>query len=148
VFPTTPAPCSLLVTDQWTQSDTWHVFSVWSAPRNSRTMGFMQSASRQRLSKHISAYRTVLCKAVMSLTIQTVFSMGSVPLLYSECLFISLISTKSRTTETRSDWREKWRTESSLIKIQEVGSPRWLNKKWQEYFIVIWSASFCVEIRY
>jgi hypothetical protein len=31
------------------------------------------------------------------------------------------------------NWVEFWR----------VGSPRWLDKKWQEYFTVIWSESSC-----
>jgi hypothetical protein len=38
----------------------------------------MQSVSRQRLGKHISEYRTLLCNAVTSSTIQTMFSVGSV----------------------------------------------------------------------
>jgi hypothetical protein len=37
----------------------------------------MQSVSKQRLGKHISAYRTVLCNAVTSSTIQTAFLVES-----------------------------------------------------------------------
>jgi hypothetical protein len=36
----------------------------------------MQYVCRQRLGKHISAYRTVLCNAVTSSTIQTFFPWG------------------------------------------------------------------------
>jgi hypothetical protein len=42
----------------------------------------MQSVSRQRVGKHISAYRTVLCNAVTSTIMQTVFSMVSVQSAY------------------------------------------------------------------
>jgi hypothetical protein len=41
------------------------------------------NVSRQHLGKHICAYRTVLCKAVTSSTIE-LFSMRSVPRLYNE----------------------------------------------------------------
>jgi hypothetical protein len=45
-------------------------------------------------------------------------------------------STESRTTKDRELELENW-----------VGIPRWLKKKWQEDFIMIWSDSSCVEIR-
>jgi hypothetical protein len=35
----------------------------------------------------------------------------------------------------------------NLVEFWRVGSPRWLKKKWQEDFIIIWSDSSCVEIR-
>jgi hypothetical protein len=56
--------------------------------------------------------------------INTVFSVGSVRSAYK---------------------RSEFRIRESFRLCSEV--PWWLNKKWQEDFIVIWSASFCVEIR-
>jgi hypothetical protein len=47
----------------------------------------MQSVSRQRLGKHISADHTVLCNAVTSSTIHTVFSVGSVQSAYKRSEF-------------------------------------------------------------
>jgi hypothetical protein len=44
----------------------------------------MQSVSRQRLGKRISEYRTVLCNAVTSSTIEAVFSVGYVQSAYKE----------------------------------------------------------------
>jgi hypothetical protein len=49
------------------------------------------------------------------------------------------ISVVHRITE-RTGRLENW------IEFWSVGSPRWLNKKWQEDFIVIWSDSSCVKI--
>jgi hypothetical protein len=60
-------------------------------PSNIRTQQYnnrvMHSVSRQRLGKHISAYRTVLCNAVTSSTIRTVFSVGSVHSAYRRSEF-------------------------------------------------------------
>jgi hypothetical protein len=49
----------------------------------------MLSVSRQLLGKHISAYRTVLCNAVTSSMIETVFSVGSVQNAYKRNEFRS-----------------------------------------------------------
>jgi hypothetical protein len=51
--------------------------------------GGMQPGSRQRLGKHISASRTVLCNAVTSPTIRTVFAVGSVQGVYKRSGFTS-----------------------------------------------------------
>jgi hypothetical protein len=89
----------------------------------------MQPASRQRLGKHTSEQaqwrHTPTVFSVWSAlgNIRTVFSALSVPRLYNT----SPLAIKK-----------------SFYLGSEV--PGWLNKKWQEVFIVIWSASFCVEI--
>jgi hypothetical protein len=67
---------------------------------NTRTQqynkGGLRYVTRQRLCKHISAYRTMLCNAVTSSTIRTVFSMGSVQSAYKRSEFVARSRGESR----------------------------------------------------
>jgi hypothetical protein len=71
-----------------------------------------------------------------------VFSAWSVPRLYNESL-------ARRLDEKIGIGRTEWRTmETGELELENwVGIPRWLKKKWQAYFIMIWNDSSCIEIR-
>jgi hypothetical protein len=102
------------------------VFSVRSALRNSRRAVFsVWSAPR---SSRIA-----------------VFSAWSVPRLYNGNLFVALMGTESRSKGMGIQRSRDWIGEQG--RVLESRSPRSLKKKWQD-FIVIWSDSSCVEIRY
>jgi hypothetical protein len=72
---------------------------------------------------------------------RAVLSAWSMLCLYNWSLFVALMSTQSRIIKLEMGLENQ-------VKFWRVSTPRWLKKKWQEDFIVIWSDSSCVEICY
>jgi hypothetical protein len=78
----------------------------------------MKSVSRQRLGKHISAYRTVICNEVTSSIIKTVFSVESVQSAYKRSEFRSkLVQGSCESVAGRTQPREvrSWRIRSRPV---------------------------------
>jgi hypothetical protein len=112
------------------------MFSMSSASSSDGTTGVMKPVSKQRLSKHISAYRTVLWKRWCH------------PLGLHRVLIREVNAEESSVQDSYESvvsWRS-WETDGAFSWISQV--PEWLKPNWQEDFIAIWSDSFCVEIHY
>jgi hypothetical protein len=93
--------------------------------------GVMQPTSRQRLGKHISAYRTVLWKRWRHQQYRLCFPWGLCR------VHIREVNAKASSVQGSYESVLSRRSEESKRDFVSFEDPRWLKKKWQEDFIVI-----------